>query len=111
MIGRLNKQDSVTILKYYNIDYDKKDNVKSLRDSAEKVLSEKLCRCIGKIGGEEPTPKEKQRAIALCKASVLTKKGLTDKGFSCKKRQTLSIAKRSSRSRISSKPKTRKNRK
>ena len=110
MIGRLNRRDFETILKYYDVDYSKKDSVKVLRTSAEKILSEKLCRCIGKISGEEPKTEEKQKAIALCKSSILAKKGLTDKGFSCKKRRSITLARRPTRMQLSSKHRTRKNR-
>ncbi len=77
---RLKNSDYVAILKYYNIAAEGMKK-KDARRKAEDLLANKLCRCIKKVdSGDEP----ESRAIAICKSSVLLKKGLRNYGFKCK---------------------------
>jgi hypothetical protein len=75
---RLSKNDYIAILKYYNID---SSNMKSsiIKNKAEKILAEKLCRCIKKVD------KDETKSIPICKNSVFTKKHLKISRFKCKK--------------------------
>lgn len=78
----LAKNDYINILKYYDIDYTNK-NSREIKNMAEKILAEKLCKCIKKVN----TNNNESRAIALCKTSVLHKKGINNFKFTCKKRR------------------------
>lgn len=77
----LAKNDYINILKYYDIDYTNK-NGKEIKNMAENILAEKLCKCIKKVNKNNES-----RAIALCKTSVLHKKGIKSFKFTCKKRR------------------------
>ena len=43
---KLTKNDYITILKYYNINVPKDTKIKAIRQKAEQLIAEKLCRCI-----------------------------------------------------------------
>lgn len=77
----LAKNDYINILKYYDIDYTSKNN-REIKNMAEKILAEKLCKCIKKV-----STNNESKAIALCKTSVLHKKGIKNFRFTCKKRR------------------------
>ena len=99
---KLTIEDYQKILKYYKIKF---DNIKpkTIKQRAEKLLNEKLCKCIKKVnkktkgkrrgyGIKNGTRKiNESRSIALCKSSVLHKKGLTDSGFGCKKKKFINL--------------------
>lgn len=93
MPKKLTRKDYETILRYYNVPFDKTTKMENVKREAEKVLSDKLCRCIKKVT-EKPHPDGEKRAIALCKVSILHKKGLTDMGFGCKKQKGITIRRR-----------------
>ena len=81
----LTLKDYKIILEYYSIDY-KNYNRNKIISTAEKILAEKLCRCIKKV----TSPKnEKVKAIGICRNSVIKKKGLTINKFRCKKNPKL----------------------
>ena len=91
---RLTVKDYTNILTYYKID-GKGKTKKEQRSIAENLLAKKLCRCIQKVGAGKGTPsgmKAKQktrrrgRAIGICRAAVIRRKGYRIKKFSCKKR-------------------------
>ena len=73
------------ILYYYNIDIDALPK-KQIRLQAEEILAEKLCRCIKKVN---VIRKDKSRSIAICKNSVIKRKGLATAGFKCKRKPRL----------------------
>ena len=73
------KKDYLAILHFYNIDSSGM-KLATMRDTAEYILANKLCRCIKKINTSNEAT-----AIAICKNSILTKKGLTVGRFKCKK--------------------------
>tara|TARA_B100001287_G_C22661030_1_gene520365 strand:- start:914 stop:1216 length:303 start_codon:yes stop_codon:yes gene_type:complete len=81
---QLTKRDYSKILKYYKTDIPK--NKKTRKQKAEKILADKLCKCIKKV----KKPKENEsRATAICRKSVISRKKLTSFGFTCKKKPTL----------------------
>jgi hypothetical protein len=86
---RLNDNDYISILNYYNINNNnfKKKNIKNI---AEDVLASKLCRCIVKVGNyykKKQSFNKKQKYIAgICKRSVLTRKKLHINKYSCKQK-------------------------
>tara|TARA_Y100000816_G_C25955737_1_gene498679 strand:- start:67 stop:408 length:342 start_codon:yes stop_codon:yes gene_type:complete len=86
----LTKEDYINILDYYNVKYSKNLPINLLRNSAEKIISEKLCRCIKKVPNKN---KPESRAIGICNYSVIKRKNLKINGFTCKKRPQLKASK------------------
>lgn len=82
---KLAQTDYITILKFYNVPFDETTPKNVIKTLAEDILANKLCKCIKKVQNKNKTLKE-PRAIAICKTSVLHKKGLQEFTFSCKKK-------------------------
>ena len=80
---KLSKKDYLTILKFYNVNLSENMKYKTLKDQAENILNNKLCKCIKKVNTGQDD--DESRAIAICKKSVLNKKGIKSGKFSCKK--------------------------
>ena len=78
----LKNTDYKKILKYYNKSIPK--DVKKIRSSAEKILAIKLCGCINKVEKYRKSRKER-RGIGICRKSVMTRKRLAFRQFTCKK--------------------------
>ena len=103
---KLNTNDYIQILNYYNIPIPKGKNRKNrknkntqphkftkveknrIKEIAEKILAEKLCRCIKSVDKYYKDNDEK-RSIAICKKSVIQKKQLRSHKFTCKKERKL----------------------
>lgn len=82
---KLTKQDYLTILKFYNIDIDKNTKLNVIKETAETVLANKLCKCIKKVQDKmNKNDKDESRYIAICKRSVLNNKGIKATNFTCK---------------------------
>ena len=75
----MTKSDYQKILSYYKIPFEKMSG-RELKQKAEDILSNKLCKCIKSVEKRTGT----QNAIALCTASVFNKKGLKFFDMSCK---------------------------
>lgn len=73
----LSKNDYLKILNYYNIDHNKKN----LKLEAEKILANKLCKCINRINNDS---KDEKKAIAVCSSIILKKRNLKIAKFTCK---------------------------
>jgi len=77
----LKVNDYKAILQFYHLPIPK--NKKTLKQKAEHMLITKLCRCIKKIkrtnGGTE------KKGIRICRKSVIQRKKIDFKRFSCKK--------------------------
>lgn len=82
----LSYQDYVDILKYYNIHYEENYSKKKLKKMTEKIIAEKLCRCIKAVPNKG---RPESRPIAICRWSVLQKKNLGIHKFTCKKKKEL----------------------
>ncbi len=68
---KLSKQDYIDILNFYIINFSENLPKKILKKMTEKIIAEKLCRCIKKVPNEGfPI----SRAIGICNHSVLQKK-------------------------------------
>lgn len=78
----LKNTDYKKILKYYNKPVPK--NIKKIRSTVEKILAIKLCGCINKVEKYRKT-RNKRRGIGICSKSVITRKKLKFKQFTCKK--------------------------
>jgi hypothetical protein len=96
----MNKNDYIKILQFYKKTIPK--TKAQIKVQAEKILSEKLCRCIKKLD-----PVNEARSIGICTKTIFNSKGFKRGIFSCKKKQHVTFSK----SRKSSKNKTRKERK
>lgn len=97
---RLTLNDYISILKFYKIDVSRMKQ-KAIKQKAEAILAEKLCRCIKKVdkslgverkynkkknksSKKNKKPTSESRAIAICKNSIFTKKNITAAKFKCK---------------------------
>jgi hypothetical protein len=88
---KLNKSDYTTILNYYNLPIPKHSS--TLKNKAEQILSEKLCRCIKKVG---KAVKSEPKAIGVCTRNIFKRKGLKRGKFTCRKKngkQTVQLSK------------------
>ena len=89
MSSTLTRNDYIKILNFYKIPVPK--NNKLLKELAEKVLAEKLCRCIKSVD-----IKNEQKSIGICTRTIFKNKGLLRGGFKCKNTQSVSITKNKS---------------
>ncbi len=80
----LSKTDYKKVLQFYNKPIPR--STKDLKNNAEKILVDKLCRCIKKVK-KSTGDKNENRSIGICKDSVLHKKKVGIHGFTCKKNQ------------------------
>lgn len=79
----LTKDDHRAVLSYYGIDFANMDS-KRLHKASEELLAEKLCRCIKKVD-----PNDEKKSIAICRRSVLGRKGIDVYEFSCKSKEAI----------------------
>ena len=98
MVKHLSQKDYRSILKFYNIPASK--NKYTRKKMAEKVLADRLCRCIKKVSSQierkqgvaNRTRKRmktikkqiESNATGICRNSVIRRKGLYNFGFTCK---------------------------
>jgi hypothetical protein len=101
-MGILKHNDYVKILDYYNIHISPKDSSKTIKNKAENILAEKLCKCIKKVKKsdnvdtngydddyDDNVSESESKAIAICSSSIFEKKGLDRGLFDCKKKPRL----------------------
>lgn len=82
----LSTDDRKNILHYYHLPIPK--SLRLLKIQSEKIMAEKLCRCIKKVD-----PINEPRSIGICTKSIFNNKGFTRGQFRCKKKQTVKIGK------------------
>lgn len=82
----LSNDDYKSILSYYKIPINENMSNDALKIKAENILVNKLCKCIKKVDKKR---KNESRAIAVCRNSVIQKKGFDIFKFTCKKRARL----------------------
>lgn len=82
----LSIKDYIEILEYYNIDYSENYTKNSLKKMTEKIIAEKLCRCIKSVPNKR---RPETRPIGICRWSVIQKKNLGIHNFTCKKKKEL----------------------
>ena len=85
-MSELNMNDYRQILEYYKKEIPKSKRL--LKTNAEKILSEKLCRCIKKLD-----PENEARSIGICTKTILNRKGFTRGKFNCKGKKSITIRK------------------
>jgi hypothetical protein len=78
-MSELNLNDYKKILEYYGKNIPKSKRL--LKMQAEKIISNKLCRCIKKFD-----KKYESKAIGICTKTVINNKGFKRGNFTCKKR-------------------------
>ena len=82
--------NSLTINNYKNIlEYYSKPIPKSkrlLKLEAEKIMSNKLCRCIKKVD-----PQNEAKSIGICTKTIFNNKGYTRGKFKCKGKSTVTF--------------------
>ena len=88
-MSELTINDYKHILEFYKKPMPKSKRL--LKQQAEKLLSEKLCRCIKKIDKQNES-----RAIGICTKTIINNKGFTRGKFTCKKKQTIILKKKNS---------------
>jgi hypothetical protein len=77
MTLELSDNDYVSILTYYKMDIPRSKRL--LKKQAEKIMAEKLCKCIKKIDNIN-----EEKSIGICTKTIFNSKGLTRGQFSCK---------------------------
>jgi hypothetical protein len=82
----ITKKDSMDILNFYKIKIPNSNSL--LKQKAQNIVAEKLCRCIKKID-----PINEAKSIGICTKTIFTRKGYTRGKFSCKKKQTVEFRK------------------
>jgi len=82
----LTNKDYKQILDYYNKPIPKSNRL--LKINAEKILAEKLCKCIKKLD-----PVNESKSIGICTKTVLNRKGYTRGKFQCKKKKSITLKK------------------
>jgi transposase len=85
-MSELDINDYRQILEYYNQKIPK--SARLIKLNAEKILADKLCRCIKKIEF-----KQESRAIGICTKGIINNKGLIRGKFTCKGKRTINIRK------------------
>ena len=85
---KLSKQDYIDVLNFYTINFNKDLPKKLLKKMTEKIIAEKLCRCIKKVPNEGFP---ESRAIGICNNSVVQKKNLGIYKFTCKNKKELKL--------------------
>jgi hypothetical protein len=85
-MAELVSEDYKKILEYYNEPIPK--SLRLRKKNAERILANKLCRCIKKI---DKVPEA--RSIGICTKTVINEKGYTRGKFKCKGRATIRLKK------------------
>ena len=83
---KITKSDYIKILKYYNLNIPSK--TEDIKKIAEKILSEKLCKCIKKV-----SPINEAKAIGVCTRAIFNRNGLTRGKFKCTGKKQLAFSK------------------
>ena len=79
-------RDYDTILKYYNMET--KIPLKEKKELAQRIMAEKLCKCIKKVDSDKKGKNERDN-IAICRKSIFLNRKLDFYKFNCKKRRRL----------------------
>jgi hypothetical protein len=82
----LSKEDYIRILKYYKQPIP--NSKRLLQREAEKIVSDKLCRCIKKVD-----PVNEARSIGICTQSILNRKGISRGKFNCTGKKSIVLKK------------------
>ena len=86
MVGKLTNKDYINILKYYKLPIP--SSKKLLQKHAEKIMAQKLCKCIKKL-----EPQNEAKSIGICTKTIFNSKGYTRGQFQCVKKQSVKFRK------------------
>jgi hypothetical protein len=86
MSSELTTTDYINILKYYKKKIPQSKRI--IKKNAEKILNEKLCKCIKKID-----PNNEKKSIAICTKTIFTNKGYKRGKFTCSGKKSIKIKK------------------
>lgn len=84
-MSQLKNEDYTKILEYYKKQIPKSHRL--IKKAAEQIISQKLCRCIKKVGLPE------ERSIGICTKTIINAKGYTRGKFKCKGKSTVKFSK------------------
>lgn len=86
-MSKMTKTDYNNIVKYYEKGKVAiKRTPSEIKKKAEQLLATKMCRCIKSVSkSNNPSGLAEQKAIAICRESVINRKNLNIFGFTCKK--------------------------
>lgn len=87
---QLTNNDYKRILVFYNKSIPKSNRL--LKIQAEKLLANKLCRCIKKIDKVNES-----RSIGICTKTIINNKGFARGKFTCKKKQSIKLKKKNNK--------------
>jgi hypothetical protein len=85
-MSSLSKKDYINILKNYKLSIPRSERL--LKKKAEKILNDKLCKCIKKVD-----PKNEKKSIAICTKKIFTNKGYRRGTFTCVRGRKINIKK------------------
>ena len=91
-MNELTENDYTHILEFYNKPLPKSKRI--LKMTAEKLLANKLCRCIKKLDKTNEA-----RAIGICTKTIINSKGYTRGKFKCKGKSTIKLMKNRNKTR------------
>jgi hypothetical protein len=86
MSEQLTRADYVSILEFYKINIPNSNRL--LKIQAEKIMAEKLCKCIKKLDPENET-----KSIGICTKTIFNNKGYTRGNFKCKTKKFVNFRK------------------
>ena len=86
MRGSLTNKDYIKILKIYKNTIPKSKRLLKIR--AEKIITQKLCKCIKKLD-----PENEAKSIGICTKTIFNSKGFTRGLFQCKNKRTVKFRK------------------
>jgi len=84
----LSKNDYISILTFYDMPIPKSNRL--LQKKAEKIMAEKLCKCIKSVSKKVD---DEPRAIGICSKTIFNNKGYTRGRFKCLKKQSVNFRK------------------
>ncbi len=82
----LTKKDYINILKFYKMNIPK--SMRLLKTEAEKIMAQKLCKCIKKLD-----PEFEEKSVAICSKTIFNNKKLKRGKFQCKGNFSVKIMK------------------
>ena len=85
-MSELTDNDYKNILKLYDLPIPKSRRL--LKKQAEKIMADKLCRCIKRVD-----TKQEGKSIAICTKTLFNNRGYKRGRFSCKKKRSVQLTK------------------
>ena len=87
MSVELTNNDYTDILHFYKMRIPRSSRL--LKQQAEKIIANKLCKCIKKLD-----PENEAKSIGICTKAIINNKGYKRGTFKCKPRRTVKLSKR-----------------